>query len=352
MRSNKKSIFYLICTIFLFLLSGCTVIGNTSLPTFEPVDDSENVIAFYKGVRDYYSHNTGNCIVFFNTKTEKVTQEWDFDKAIEEYTCATISFADNKIINNEIIMYLDKRSYHIKKDTGKPFFLKEINLYDINSFIDNKILITENISNYIYDPKNSSFEETNFSSYSSNFFKIYDKYFYEYCGTIYSYETGKQVYQINDSNDDYYNQRIINNTNFYTISSSKEVTNENNEIIIKTKELKEIIINNDGDLDSITVINLSTNRDLLTVIKNSDTQITLFESDKNHYLYVTVYTKENGLWSQGIEKITKDDKIKISYPVSDDFQIKEHNDAYWLKSIDNNIIKINKTDFKVKEIEL
>ena len=75
MRSNKKSIFYLICIIFLFLLSGCTVIGNTNLPTFKPVDDSENVIAFYKGVRDYYSHNTGNCIVFFNTKTEKVTKK-------------------------------------------------------------------------------------------------------------------------------------------------------------------------------------------------------------------------------------------------------------------------------------
>lgn len=352
MRSNKKSIFYLICTIFLFLLSGCTVIGNTSLPTFEPVEDSENIIVFYKN----NNHNDDNTVLFFNTKTEKITQEWDINKKIEErLICGITSYSTNEIINNEVFIHINNRAYHIKKDTGELFFLKDDDLYSIGTFIDDKILVKGNNLSYIYNPKNNSLEETKFSSYYDDFFALNDKYFYEYCGNIYSYETEKLAYKINDSDDYYYNQRIINNTNFYTISSSKEVTNENNEIIIKTKELKEIIINNDGDLDSITVTTLNTNRDLLTVIKNSDTQITSFETDKNYYLHVNIYTKENGVWSAGIEKITKDNNIKVSSTwneYSNPYWIKEQNEAYWLKNIEDNIVKINKTDFKTKEIRL
>ena len=358
MRSNKKSIFYLICTIFLFLLSGCTVIGNTNLPKFKPVDDSENVIAFYKdnddNYYDYYDNNS-QCILFFNTKSEKITHEWNFNKAIEENVCGMTSFFETKIIENEIFIFQNNRIYHIKKDTGELIFLKDDNSYNIKAFIDDKILVEGNNLSYIYNPQNNTLEKTKFSSYYDDFFALNDKYFYEYCGNIYSYETEKLVYKIIDSDDYYYNQRIINNTNFYTISSSKEVTDENNEIIIKTKELKEIIINNDGDLDSITVTALNTNRDLLTVIKNSDTQITSFETDKNYYLHVNVYTKENGVWTAGIEKITKDNNIKVSSTwneYSNPYWIKEQNEAYWLKNIEDNIVKINKTDFKTEEIKL
>ena len=265
------------------------------------------------------------------------------------------SFFETKIIENEIFIFQNNRIYHIKKDTGELIFLKDDNSYNIKAFIDDKILVEGNNLSYIYNPQNNTLEKTKFSSYYDDFFVLNNKYFYEYCGDIYSYETEKLVYKINDSDDYYYNQRIINNTNFYTISNSKEVTNENNEIIIKTKELKEIIINNDGDLDSITVTALNTNRDLLTVIKNSDTQITLFETDQNYYLYATVYKKENGLWSQGIEKITKDDKIKISTTWDEYYSsnwIEEQNGAYWIKDSNNCIMKINKTDFKTKEIKL
>ena len=57
-----------------FYLFGCTVIDDTSLPSFSAVEDSENVLVFYDNCEsydDYYDYYDNDKILFFNTKTEK-----------------------------------------------------------------------------------------------------------------------------------------------------------------------------------------------------------------------------------------------------------------------------------------
>ena len=331
-----------------FYLSGCTVIGNTNLPTFKPVDDCENVIAFYKENDDNYSnyYDNSQCILFFNTKTEKITHKWDFNEAIEENVCGMTSFFNTKIVENEIFIFQNNRTYHIKKETGEPFFILGGDYLDISPFVNKTVLITNYDSNYIYDTKNGSLKKTDSNLIFSNSFEIDGKFFYTYYRDIYSYENGNKVYRIESSDIDF-----INNSNFYTAKESVE-TEEN---IINTETLNEVVIDDNGDFANITVTNLKMNRDILTVIKDSDTQIVLFETDSNYYLYATVYTKENGLWSQGIEKITKDDKIKISTTWDEyynSYWIEEQNGAYWIKDSNDSIMKINKNNFKAEVIKL
>lgn len=349
MNKRKKIVMFLTIVNLMFCLFSCSVIGSTNLPKFSPVDDAENVLTFYKDSdRSYYDND--NTVLFFNTKIEKVTKEWDLNAAVEGYGCEITSYSSNEVINNEVYFALNDKCYHVKKSTGENIPLKCDSISDINSFIDNKILIRNYSSdhNYIYDPKNSSVENTKFNSYYTDFFKLNGEYYYIEGSCIYSYKTGKRVYSISEQ-DDYYNSiNTFSDTNFYTFYNSQTSSDESSDTIVKIKELREFVIDSNGDFDNALVGKLKNSRTVQDVIQNSDTQITLFEYDKNNYLYVSVYTKENSTWKCD-EKITKtSDKIKVYYNT----WIKAQNEAYWLKNENDNIIKINKADFTVKEIKL
>ncbi len=349
MKNNKNHTFYSICIIFLFLLSGCTVIGNTNLPHFSAVEDSENVIVFYKDNNNNYNEN--NHILFFNTKTEKITQEWDFEKEMKENGSCITESAEPSIINNEVYFSLNNKCYHIKKDTGKNISLECSFTGNIKNFFDDTVLLEEDSSYFIYNPKIGSSEKIDFDYnyyYSTNFFTLGDeRYLVEY-DDIYSYKTKKKVYTFNQS-DDYesYNIDFHNNTNFYTVFNAKKDSDEDIETTVTTKELREIIIDENGDFTHSLVAALEKKKSVLTLFKNSETEVAIFEKDDNNYLYISIFTRKNGTWSEREEKITKDNKIKIYSS-----WIKEQNGAYWLINMDDNIVKINKNDFKTEETKL
>lgn len=137
MNKRKKIITLSVFVSLMLCLFDCSVIGSINLPSFPSVDDSENVITLY---------NNGN-ILFFNTKTEKVTQKWKLNSAIEKYDCGIHTNFKHEIINNEVYFSLDNKCYHAKKDTGENISLKSYFLSDFYVFIENKVLIKNDNSN-------------------------------------------------------------------------------------------------------------------------------------------------------------------------------------------------------------
>ena len=336
-----------------FYLFGCTVIDDTSLPSFSAVEDSENVLAFYDNCEsydDYYDYSDNDKILFFNTKTEKITKEWTLKT--DTNNCIIAGYVNTSIIDNEVYFSSNNKYYHVRKDSGKNIPLKCNHNYatNIKSFFDNTVLIdcNDESSVFIYDPKNNSYEKTNIKPYDYNsYFELNGERYYVDYSSIYSCKNAKKVYSISSEDDYSYYESFFDKTNFYEISDTQEISNEDINTIIKVCQLKEIAVDENGDFYSVTVANTKMNRSSLALFKNSDTQITFFESDRNDYLYVSTFKKENGVWSEANEKINKDNKIKI-----DSSWIEEQNGAYWLKNNKDNMIRISKDDFTTKEIKL
>lgn len=103
MKKQKSFTKMSILVSLTFYLFGCTVIDDTSLPSFSAVEDSENVLVFYDNCEsydDYYDYYDNDKILFFNTKTEKITKEWTLKT--DNYNCITAGSVNTSIIDNEV----------------------------------------------------------------------------------------------------------------------------------------------------------------------------------------------------------------------------------------------------------